>query len=99
MRATTLLRVLLGLQQTRVLAVHTDEQGLLVDVAPTTTVPRCALCRRKARHVHDRRQRLWRHLDLCGMMLRLRYALRRVRCRFCGVVAEWVPWAAVTAPA
>lgn len=93
MRAASLLTQILQLKQTRVLAVSFDEEGLVADVAPTTRVPRCAGCGCKARRVHDVRERSWRHLDLGGMMLRLRYVLRRVKCRLCGVTVEQVPWA------
>jgi transposase len=45
--------------------------------------------------VYDhRRARLWRHVDLGGMHTQLRYDLRRVECRRCGVCTELVPWAA-----
>ena len=93
MRAASLLTQVLQLKQTRVLSVSFDEEGVVADVVPTTRVPRCAGCGCKARHVHDARRRTWRHLDLGGMMLRLRYALRRVKCRLCGVTVERVPWA------
>jgi transposase len=93
MRAASLLTQLLQLKQTRVHAVSFDEEGLVADVTPTTRVPRCGACGCKARTVYDARRRTWRHLDLGGMMLRLRYLLRRVNCRLCGVTVEWVPWA------
>jgi transposase len=93
MRATSLLTELLQLKQTRVCAVSFDDEGLVADVALTTRVPRCGACGDKARKGYDERVRLWRHLDLAGMMLRLRYPIRRVRCRRCGVTTEAVPWA------
>jgi len=94
MRATSVLRVLLALQQTRVLGFEFDDEGIVVDVAPTWRVPRCGGCGAKARSSHDSRVRRWRHLDLGGVMAHLRYDLRRVRCPGgCGVVVEEVPWA------
>lgn len=93
MRATSLLRVLLALQQTRVLGFELESDGLVVDVAPTWSVPRCGACRRMVRACYDRRERRWRHLDLGGIMVHLRYELRRVHCQCCGVVVEHVPWA------
>lgn len=93
MRAASLLTQVLQLKQTRVVAVSFDEDGLVADVAPTTRVPRCAGCGCKARRVHDARTRTWRHMDLAGMTLRLRYSLRRLKCRLCGVTVERVPWA------
>ena len=94
MRATTLLGKILGLKQTRILAVTIDDEGLVVDVAPTTRVPYCSECGRRVRAVHDRYEgRRWRHLDLGALRLWLRYTMRRVSCPRCGVVVELVPWA------
>ena len=93
MRATSVLRVLLALQQTRVLGFEFDEDGLIVDVAPTWRVPRCSVCKRKVEACYDERERRWRHLDVGGIMAQLRYSLRRVSCERCGVVVEDVPWA------
>jgi transposase len=93
MRAASLLTQLLHLKQTRVCEVSFDEEGVVADVAPTTRIPRCGACRAKARKGYDERPRLWRHLDLAGMLLKLRYAIRRVVCRRCGVTTESVPWA------
>lgn len=93
MRATSLLEVILGLNKTKVLSVSIDGEGIAVDVKPTARVPYCSGCGHAAPHVHDKRQRCWRHLDLAGMDLRLRYALRRVDCERCGTTVEMVPWA------
>lgn len=92
-RLTTLLNVVLGLQQTRVIGVEIDHYGLIVDVRPATRLPRCSGCFYESRKVHDRRERKWRHRDLAGMYVQLRYNVRRVRCPHCGVRAELVPWA------
>lgn len=94
MRATTLLVRLLGVKQTRVCGVTVTPTGVVADVAPTTRVPRCSGCGCRVRRIYDRRRRRWRHLDLAGVRLVLRYALRRAVCPRCGVRAELVPWAA-----
>jgi len=94
MRAITLLRRLLALKQTRVTAFEITEWSLEVEIAPTTRVPYCSACMRRARHVYDHRLREWRHLDFAGMEVTLKYQQRRVACRRCGEVhAELVPWA------
>jgi len=94
MRAITLLRRLLALKQTCVTAFEITEWGLEVEVAPTTRVPYCSACMRRARHVYDHRLREWRHLDFAGMEVTLKYQQRRVACRRCDEVhAELVPWA------
>jgi transposase len=93
MRVTSLLRQLLAMKQTRVLAAQFGPSGLEVEVAPTTRLPRCSGCGCTRRRVYDHRARTWRHLDFGGMEVTLRYDLRRVDCGRCGTVAELVPWA------
>lgn len=95
MRATTLLRTVLALKKTRARAVNFTASGVEVEVAPTTRVPYCSVCLRRARRVYDHRRRRWRHLDFAGMEVTLTYDQRRVECRSCGETrAELVPWAA-----
>ena len=95
MRASTVLRVLLGIQDLAVRGFHFDTTGLTVDVVPTWAIPRCGECGATCRSVHDGRERRWRHHDLAGMTLHLRYRIRRAHCRDCGTVkTERVPWAA-----
>jgi transposase len=82
------------LEATIVVGVEFDVVGLVVDVRPSNRIPRCSGCGRKVWGTYDRRRRRWRHLDLAGMSLHLRYELRRVACRHCdGVRVEEVPWA------
>lgn len=98
MRATSILKILLALQSTRVIGLEFEEDGVVVDVAPTHRVPRCGDCGRLVHAVHAHRERRWRHLDLGGIMTHLRYDLRRVRCPKCGVRVEAVPWAEPGSP-
>ena len=93
MRATSLLKKLLGIKKTSVTGFVFGEDGLIVDVLPTTQVPVCSGCLRHAPKVHDTRERLWRHLDFGTMKVRLRSSLRRLKCPRCGVTTELVPWA------
>lgn len=93
MRATSLLKSILRLKKTRILDVVPQDDRLVVEVAPATRVPRCSRCGCRARRLYDRRRRAWRHLDVGSLMVVLRYDLRRVDCRTCGVRAEMVPWA------
>lgn len=93
MRAQSLLHTLLGLEDTRVLNLDFDADGLVVDVAPRWRKPRCAECGTPGSGYDRDEGRQWRHLDLGGVMLHLRYAIRRVNCRSCGVKVEQVPWA------
>lgn len=93
MRIQTLLSELLGLEYTRVRGCCFVADGLLVEVAPSWRAARCSGCGRN-RPGYDRRRRQWRHLDLAGMVFRLEYEVRRVNCPTCGIVVEYVPWAA-----
>lgn len=93
MRASTLLNQVLGLKKTRILGAAIEGDELIVDVAPGLRHPRCAGCGRVCRRIYDRRQRTWRHLDMGGFKVVLRYGLRRLDCSGCGVTTEMVPWA------
>ena len=95
MRASTVLRILLGIQDLAVRSFHFDATGLVVDVVPIWTIPRCGECGARCRSIHDGRERRWRHHDLAGMTLHLRYRIRRAHCADCGTVkTERVPWSA-----
>lgn len=94
LRTTTVLRILLGIHGLAVRNFHFSPTGLVVDVVPTWTIPRCGECGALCRSIHDARERLWRHHDLAGMTLHLRYRIQRARCPDCGTVkTERVPWA------
>jgi len=84
---------LLGLKSTRVLNVSFDEESLVVDVAPTWDRPRCSECGTKGPGYDRDKERRWRHLDVAGMKLVLRYDIRRLSCPRCKLVkVEQVPW-------
>ena len=94
MRASRLLRIILGIQGIIVRGYSFDEEGLVADIAPLKTIARCGECGRKSHSVHDRRQRYWRHLDAAGMEIKLKYTMRRIHCRNCrGVKTESIDWA------
>jgi transposase len=92
-RIITLLRALLGLQQTRVSGFRFTDGALIVEVCPKKRSSFCSRCGRRGPR-YDRRIRHWRHLDLCGLVVELEYTVWRVDCAHCGVTTEWVPWAA-----
>jgi len=72
---------------------HFDSEGVIVDVVPTWKKPRCGECGGHCGRIHDRRERRWRHLDIAGMKVQLRYKIRRAQCDSCGTVkTEQVPW-------
>ncbi len=92
-RITTVLRALLGLKHARVTGFRFTETELVVGVAPAKRSSFCSTCGKRGRR-YDRRERRWRHLDICGLAVELEYAIWRVDCRACGVTTEMVPWAA-----
>lgn len=93
MRATSLLRMLIGVVGIVVQGLRVEDGSLVVKVRPTGTGARCSGCgvRRPIGSVATEERR-WRHLDLAGVMLFLSYDIRRVSCPRCGVVVERVPW-------
>ncbi|MCP3919644.1 MAG: ISL3 family transposase [bacterium] len=94
MRATTLLRRILGVREMFVLGTRIEEYGLVVEVRPSWRLARCGGCGARAPGYDRRGPRRWRHVALLEMRVWLEYAPRRVDCRGCGVRTEAVPWAA-----
>lgn len=93
MRATTLLRNLIGIPDLSVRSFDIDGHDLLIEVAPRWRKPRCGRCERRAPGYDQARERRWRHLGLGEIRLYLCYAPRRVACLACGIRTEQVPWA------
>jgi transposase len=94
MQLRKVLSNILGMKQVRVRGCEFESEGLVIDVAPTTQLIRCCGCGCRVRKVYDRRRaRLWRHVDLGGMQVHLRYDVRRGDCSRCGIRTELVPWA------
>ena len=95
MRASTLLRRLLGVSCLFVEGVRFEGEVMVVAVKPRRRTARCAQCER-LRPGYDRLPtRRWRHLGLGSLRIELEYAPRRVSCARCGGVrVEAVAWAA-----
>ena len=93
---TTLLKKLLGIQHLLVTGFAVEEGALVMEVRPSWRRPRCSGCEQRRGRYDTLAPRRWRHLDFGGGRVYLRYGLRRVSCRACGVVAEAVPWCDVT---
>jgi transposase len=71
-----------------------DRQCVVVDLEPTRALAICSGCGETKTRIHDIKPiREWRHLDAWHMPTLVRSAVRRVRCRHCGVRVEQVPWA------
>lgn len=94
MHERSIFKQVLGWKDVTVKSVRFDNEGVILEVRPRHPRPLCSGCQRGVSRVYDTMPaRTWRHLDACGMELRLRYGLRRVACPRCGVVVETVPWA------
>jgi transposase len=71
-----------------------DRQRVVVDLEPTRASAICSGCGETKTRIHDvKPTREWRHLEAWHMPTLVRSAVRRVRCRHCGVRVERVPWA------
>ena len=92
MRMTTLLKKLLGIQHLLVTGVALEDGALVIEVRPSWRAPRCSGCKKRRGRYDTLPARRWRHLDVGGVRVYVRYGLRRVSCRVCGVVVEDVPW-------
>jgi transposase len=69
-------------------------QYVVVDLEPTRASAICSGCGETKLRIHDiKPARTWRHTDCWNMPTQIRAALRRVKCRHCGVRIERVPWA------
>ncbi len=99
MRATTLVRKVIGIAGLWVTALEVQDGALVARVRPNWRDPRCSGCGK--RPPGQRRGgakvatpgRKWRHLDLAGIRLHLAYDVRWVYCPACGRTVEQVPWA------
>ena len=80
-RATKLLRIMLGIQGLFVTGISLAEEGLVLDVRPTKKSLRCGDCGERSEECGTPRSRVWRHLDLGGMKALLRYSTSAARCR------------------
>ena len=71
-----------------------DTQTIEVEVRPRRgSKPCCAGCHRPAAGYDRLAVRRFEFIPLWGFTVVLRYAMRRVECRRCGVKVEAVPWA------
>jgi transposase len=94
-RIVTAFKRLLRLSGASVQDVAFATEGVIVTVALTRRRRVCSGCGQTGRHlhIHDRRIKRWRHLDLGATRCFIEAELRRLRCPDCGVRLEPVPWA------
>ena len=93
MRATTLLRKIIGISLLHVLSVRCEGDDILAEVRPKWRKPRCGVCGKRRPQYDQQQPSRWRHLSSGCSRILLEYAPRRVSCPTCGVRREQVPWA------
>jgi transposase len=93
-RVTTAFNRLLRLPGAAVIDVSFGAEGVVVTVRLRRRRRVCSRCGQTGRlHVHGRRVKRWRHLDLGAQRCVIECELRRLWCRSCGAQFEAVPWA------
>jgi transposase len=93
-RVTTAFKRLLRLPGASVIDVGFSGDGVVVSVRLRRRRRVCSACGQTGQlHVHDRRLKRWRHLDLGASRCWIECELRLLRCVDCGVRLEAVPWA------
>ena len=95
MRVTTALNRLLRLPGARVTDVSFSAEEVIVTVRLRRCRRVCSRCGQTGRmlHLHGRRIKRWRHLDLGASRCLIECELRRLWCPDCGAQFEAVPWA------
>jgi transposase len=94
-RVTTAFNRLLRLPGAAVIDVSFGAEGVIVTVRLRRRRRVCSRCGQTGRclHVHGRRVKRWRHLDLGANRCVIECELRRLWCPDCGAQFEAVPWA------
>lgn len=88
-----------GFVYERVRLVGTETPRLVADIRPRArSKPTCSGCGRRGSHYDTQPVRYFQFVPLWGMRVMFAYAMRRVKCRRCGVKVEAVPWAAGKSP-
>jgi transposase len=91
-RVTSAFNRLLRLPGAAVIDVSFGPEGVIVTVRLRRRRRVCSSCGQLGGHIHGRRVRRWRHLDLGASRCIIECELRRLLCRDCGVRYEAVPW-------
>ena len=86
---------ILGLSDYRVIGLERQNDGRLVVELERRGIRRyvCAVCGRRTGHVRDAKARTWDDLPWAEHPVTLRYTLRRLCCRHCGIRTERVAFA------
>ena len=76
------------------------QSSLVADVRPRRGArPRCSCCKRPASGYDTAQEpRLFQFVPIWGFQCYLRYRMRRVQCRRCGIKVELIPWAEGKSP-
>ena len=93
MRVTTAFNRMLRLPGASVIDVCFGAEGVIVTVRLRRRRRVCSGCGQLGGHIHGRRLKRWRHLDLGANRCLIECELRRLWCPDCGARYEAVPWA------
>jgi transposase len=93
MRVTTAFNRMLRLPGASVTDVSFGAEGVIVNVRLRRRRRVCSGCGQLGGHIHGRRVKRWRHLDLGANRCVIECELRRLWCPDCGARFEAVPWA------
>jgi transposase len=92
-RVTTAFNRMLCLPGASVIDVSFGAEGVIVTVRLRRRRRVCSGCGQLGGHIHGRRIKRWRHLDLGANRCVIECELRRLWCPDCGARFEAVPWA------
>jgi transposase len=92
-RVSTAFNRMLRLPGASVIGIEFGREGVIVIVRLRRRRRVCSTCGQVGGHIHGRRVKRWRHLDLGANRCVIECELRRLLCRDCGVRLEAVPWA------
>ena len=99
MLITSLVRKTLGVKDHRIKSVEESPEGVVVRLVRRRNrkLP-CSICNARC-WTHSRlRERVWRHVPLWGIAVRIVYTPHRIRCKKCGIKVERIPWGPSKSP-
>ncbi len=99
MQLSSLVRKTLDVKDHRIESVEEDMNGLEIRLAriKNRKLP-CSVCGKRSWTYDTLKERIWRHVPMWGIPVRLVYAPHRVNCKSCGIKVERIPWGPSKSP-